>query len=285
MDKDLEIFLEDCNNVLSILFALEIVLKLVAFTSSAFWLDASNVADVIIVLISLVGLLGVTDMRVNAFRSFRVMRLFELIDDVPQLDNLEIVVRVVLRTLTHLGIIILLLVLFIFVFATLGMQFFSGHLGGEKTSTRAHYDSFIMAFFTTFQLMTFDSWYKIMFDAMASFGPLAGIYFLVWVVFGRYILLNLLLVLIFKSFATVYKKRLAAAPHGTRYTSNPSARYEETLVTVLNDDNHRFSSKYLGTGLFHKTAEDEIQLAADIAAVRFVYPRNAVSRSIPIAHC
>jgi hypothetical protein len=209
-----------------------------AFSTKAFWEDTFNVIDFAIVLVSVLDVVGLSGISFNAFRTFRVVRLFRLIGNVPSLEPLKIVIDVVACTLGDLTAIVGLLFLFMFIFATLGMQLFPGLLG----ASRAHYDSFILAFFSTFQVMTFDSWFGIMSEAMENFGPSACIYFIVWIVIGRYILMNLLLVLIFKSFEEIYQQREMAERAGAAKALAESAIEFSNPLQSQNDKSSDFSN-------------------------------------------
>lgn len=60
--------------------------------------------------------------------------------------------------------------LFMFIFSVLGMQIFGGQFDQFEHKPRAHYDTFTMAFTTTFQVMTFDSWQVVMYDGIRAVG-------------------------------------------------------------------------------------------------------------------
>jgi hypothetical protein len=47
-----------------------------------------------------------------------------------------------------------------------------------------YYSSFTLAFFTTFQIMTFDSLNAVMLDGMRLFGTSALLFFLAWIMLG-----------------------------------------------------------------------------------------------------
>lgn len=72
--------------------------------------------------------------------------------------------KVIARTLAGLGYVMALMGLFTFIFSVFGMQIFGGTFtvfeqeGGAKP--RWHYDTFMIAFGTTFQVMTFDNWVR-----------------------------------------------------------------------------------------------------------------------------
>ena len=54
---------------------------------------------------------------------------------------------------------------------------------------RHNFNSFTLAFFTTFQIMTFDSLNIIMLDSMRIFGNSALLFFLAWIILGSLMLM------------------------------------------------------------------------------------------------
>jgi hypothetical protein len=90
--------------------------------------------------------------------------------------------------------------LFVFIFAILGMQLFGGAFGSEEERPRWHFDSFTMAFFTAFQILTYDSWNAVLIDAVLNVGEGAIVFFVCWIIIGSLILMNLLLVIVLQSF-------------------------------------------------------------------------------------
>jgi hypothetical protein len=123
------------NVVLTLLFAVEVVAKLGAYTFAAFWSDAFNIFDFLIVFFGLLELLSDLGISFNAFRTFRIFRLFRVLRVMRMISflaPLKVVFAVIMRTLTDLFSIIILLFLFLFIFAILGMQIFGGLLGVEE---------------------------------------------------------------------------------------------------------------------------------------------------------
>ena len=87
IDVQFEQFLIRANIVLTVLFAIEILLKLLAYTQKEFWSDAFNVFDLLVVTSGVLELFGIADSGMNVFR---VMRIFKL---VRVLRVLRIIVR------------------------------------------------------------------------------------------------------------------------------------------------------------------------------------------------
>jgi len=117
---------------------------------------------------------------------------------------------------------LLLLFLFIVIFALLGMQVFGGRFNFNpmQPKPRANFDTFIQALLTVFQILvqwniviskldfstdtcslqTGEDWNTVMYNGIESYGGvgslgvLVSIYFIVLFICGNYILLNVFLV-------------------------------------------------------------------------------------------
>ncbi|OQR66551.1 voltage-dependent calcium channel type D subunit alpha-1-like, partial [Tropilaelaps mercedesae] len=96
---------------------------------------------------------------------------------------------------------LLLLFLFIMIFALLGMQVFGGkfNFNDNQDKPRQNFDSFWQALLTVFQILTGEDWNVVMYDGIlafggvGSFGAVACIYFIILFICGNYILLNVFL--------------------------------------------------------------------------------------------
>ena len=209
MDPNLEKLLGNVNYVLTLSFTFEVMFKLLAYTPGEFGDDAFNLFDFVIVAAGLLELLSSNDDQGSssgAFRAFRIFRLFRVLR-VLRLINflkpLKKIGRVVVRTLGHLSYILSLLMLFTYIFTILGMQAFGGALEVDGEVPRANYDSFLDSLFTVFQVLTFDAWNGPLYDAMRVKGAFASTFFVVWILLGAFVLLNLLLVIILDSYVEV----------------------------------------------------------------------------------
>ncbi|KAG8173687.1 hypothetical protein JTE90_011509, partial [Oedothorax gibbosus] len=96
---------------------------------------------------------------------------------------------------------LLLLFLFIMIFALLGMQVFGGRFNYKhlEEKPRHNFDSFVQALLTVFQILTGEDWNEVMYDGIrayngiSSYGALSCIYFIILFICGNYILLNVFL--------------------------------------------------------------------------------------------
>ena len=72
---------------------------------------------------------------------------------------------------------------------------------GESDQPRHHFDDFFWAFITIFQVLTGENWNEVMYDGMRTKGNAACLYFILLVVIGNYIVLNLFLAILLDNFA------------------------------------------------------------------------------------
>lgn len=98
-----------------------------------------------------------------------------------------------LNSIQSIASLLLLLFLFIVIFALLGMQVFGGKFNfvKEEDKPRSNFDSFWQSLLTVFQILTGEDWNVVMYDGIrayggvASFGILACIYFIILFICGN----------------------------------------------------------------------------------------------------
>lgn len=191
------------NIILTVFFTLEIVIKVHGFGWSRFIVDGFNQFDFLIVVLSVIEVAitesGVrSNSGISAFRAFRLLRVFRLAKDWGQLNRLLDAIAESFRSLTYFGF---LLVLFMFMFALLGIQFFKDKLNDENGErSRANFDNFGWSMITVFQVIGGENWNAILYDAMASVGWYSAFYFVSLYALGHYLLLSLFLGILLSHF-------------------------------------------------------------------------------------
>lgn len=122
------------NVVFTVIFTVEVVLKLVGLGVKGYSADKFNLFDAFIVVVSIIEMFLASDgggggafSALRAFRLFRIFKIFRAGDLRTLLDSIAFTVLTI-KDYT------ILLCLFIYVFALLGMSFFAGkvrYLDGE----------------------------------------------------------------------------------------------------------------------------------------------------------
>jgi hypothetical protein len=114
------------------------------------------------------------------------------------------------KTLKDISTFTIFISLFVFIYALIGMEIFSYQC--KKTpddkidlvngkSPMNNFDTFYEALLTIFVLLTGDQWTAIMLDYYRAVSqPLALVFFVTFMIFGQYMLLNLFLAILLQNF-------------------------------------------------------------------------------------
>jgi hypothetical protein len=197
------------NTYFTVTFTLEVVLKVTGLGVSGFCSDKFNIFDSSIVIISLVEMFGDSTGggggAFSALRAFRLSRIFKIF----RAGDLRTLLDGIAFTVLAVGDYTVLLGLFVYVFALLGMSFFAGKVKfdaeGEYNvengeSPRLNFDRVGQAALTVFVIMIGENWNSVMYDHMRSAGSASCIYFIALVIFGNIIMLNLFLAILLGNF-------------------------------------------------------------------------------------
>jgi|LauGreDrversion4_2_1035121.scaffolds.fasta_scaffold11520_7 hypothetical protein len=167
--------------------------------------------DGTIVLLSLVELIfmsgGGALSALRAVRIFRVFRVLRVARLLRGLKSMLQIINVISRSISSFIYLAMLLMLFIFIYALLGMQMFGGAFTDPEVvgTVRYNFDGFNNAFITSFILLTTENWNTVMFYAFsgATSQAIIAIYFVSCVFVGNWMLLNLFLAILLDSFTQV----------------------------------------------------------------------------------
>lgn len=202
IEEEEETMLERANIVITLLFALEMAIKLIALGCSGYWGDAFNRVDGIIVVLSSLDILNsVVDVGINPqmLRAFRLLRILKLLRSWKSLQRL---IGAVLGSAESLSYLMLLCTLVLFVFALLGLQLFGNQFNPPAfpQPPRASFDSIDLAMTTVFIVMMGEGWAAIWEDTSRAVGGACFFYFLLLIVVASYMLLNLVVAVLLGSF-------------------------------------------------------------------------------------
>ena len=170
--------------------------------------ESMNQFDLLIVVTSIVELIffnkdggGGVFSSIRAFRMFKILRLFKV-------GDLRILLDSITFTLVTISDYVLLLLLFIYVFSLLGMSFFAGELKFDEfnhpdpngKTRRINFDHLGWAIITIFQVMLGEGWNDVMYDCMRVVGYKSCLYYIILVISGNIIMLNLFLAILLGNF-------------------------------------------------------------------------------------
>ncbi|KAM9828681.1 voltage-dependent L-type calcium channel subunit alpha-1D-like [Syngnathus typhle] len=193
---------ERANKILLLLFTLEMLMKMYAFGLQIYFMALFNRFDCFVVCGGILETLLVEwdfipPIGIAVLRCIRLLRIFKMTRHWAALSDL---VNSLLNSMKAICSLLLLLFLFLIIFALLGMQLFGGKFNFDETQMkRSTFDSFPQALLTCFQILTGEDWNAVMYDGIMAYGGpifpnmVVCIYFVILFVCGNYILLNVFL--------------------------------------------------------------------------------------------
>lgn len=199
-------FLNISNIVFCGIFTAEMLMILFSIGIQEYLEDGFRIFDGVIVIVSDVELMTGGGGGLSVLRTFRLVRVFRLISFLPALQRQ---LGVLLQTVLDVSAFLLLMFLFMYIFAILGMILFGNSYKYEsdwerndRGANRKNFDSFWWALITVFQTLTQEDWNQGMYTAAENTSQIACMYFIMLIVFGNYILLNLFVAIVIDGFAS-----------------------------------------------------------------------------------
>ncbi|XP_057561792.1 sodium channel protein type 5 subunit alpha isoform X3 [Hippopotamus amphibius kiboko] len=205
MTAEFEEMLQVGNLVFTGIFTAEMTFKIIAMDPYYYFQQGWNIFDSIIVILSLMEL-GLSRMgNLSVLRSFRLLRVFKLAKSWPTLNTL---IKIIGNSVGALGNLTLVLAIIVFIFAVVGMQLFGRNyselrhrISGSGLLPRWHMMDFFHAFLIIFRILC-GEWIETMWDCMEVSGQsLCLLVFLLVMVIGNLVVLNLFLALLLSSFS------------------------------------------------------------------------------------
>lgn len=182
------------------IFTIEIVLRFLGDKSAkSYFSNGWNLFDLFIVGICFVP----ESLLFNsaALSVFRVMRIFRILRLVKTLDELRVIVDVLLRSIKSLFYTIMLLGIFMYMYAVMGVILFKGGPAAANGTVIGPqspdpYGTISEAFFTLFRIMTGEDWTDLRYNLLG--GQIGGIsdtmitiYHVSWIGLAAFLLVNL----------------------------------------------------------------------------------------------
>uniref|UniRef100_A0A671X5Q9 Voltage-dependent L-type calcium channel subunit alpha n=1 Tax=Sparus aurata TaxID=8175 RepID=A0A671X5Q9_SPAAU len=224
------------NLIFTVLFTVEMILKLMAFKARGYFGDPWNVFDFVIVIGSVVDvILSEVDASENAsvsitfFRLFRVMRLVKLLNRSEGIRNLLWTFIKSFQALPHVA---LLIVMLFFIYAVIGMQIFGkvALVDGTQINRNNNFQAFPQAVLMLFRCATGEAWQEVMMASMygkkcdpkSDFLPgeeytcgsnFAVFYFLSFYCLCAFLILNLFVAVIMDNFDYLTRDWSLLGPH------------------------------------------------------------------------
>ncbi|XP_062302272.1 sodium channel, voltage-gated, type I like, alpha b isoform X2 [Osmerus eperlanus] len=205
MTKEFNDVLSVGNLVFTGIFTAEMCFKIIALDPYYYFQEGWNIFDGIIVSLSLMEL-GLANVEgLSVLRSFRLLRVFKLAKSWPTLNML---IKIIGNSVGALGNLTLVLAIIVFIFAVVGMQLFGKSyrdcvckIADNCKLPRWHMHDFFHSFLIVFRVLC-GEWIETMWDCMEVAGQgMCLIVFMMVMVIGNLVVLNLFLALLLSSFS------------------------------------------------------------------------------------
>uniref|UniRef100_A0A669QM33 Sodium channel protein n=1 Tax=Phasianus colchicus TaxID=9054 RepID=A0A669QM33_PHACC len=202
MTYNFKLMLNVGNSIFTGIFTAEMVLKIIALDPYYYFQQPWNIFDSIIVTLSLIELSGLSN---TTFYVFTQLRVFKLAKSWPTLNTL---IKIIGNSLGALSNLTFVLAIIVFIFAIVGVQLFGGsyRTHGDRIKKngeiRWHMMDFFHSFLVIFRILC-GEWIETMWDCMVvAEKPLCLLVFLLVMVIGNLVVLNLFIALLLNSFST-----------------------------------------------------------------------------------
>ena len=194
------------NYVFNSIYIFEYVVKFIGLGPIVYYSDPFTYLDTFIIIFSIIDMATPTstdtDSTVGAkkqnvssqlsfLRVFRIFRVVRLTKILRRIKAMRLIIVSITKAVINVSYIIAIIFMFILIFQLLGMSLLSGN---------HHYQSFLEAFFTTYQILTLESWNELLVE-MWPMNYLCFFYFLVWIILGNFVLMNLFISILLQSFS------------------------------------------------------------------------------------
>ncbi|CAD7672553.1 unnamed protein product [Nyctereutes procyonoides] len=225
------------NVAFTIIFTLEMVLKLMAFKARGYFGDPWNVFDFLIVIGSIIDVIlsEIDDPDESArissafFRLFRVMRLIKLLS---RAEGVRTLLWTFIKSFQALPYVALLIVMLFFIYAVIGMQMFGkiAMVDGTQINRNNNFQTFPQAVLLLFRCATGEAWQEILLacsygklcDPESDYAPgeeytcgtnFAYYYFISFYMLCAFLIINLFVAVIMDNFDYLTRDWSILGPH------------------------------------------------------------------------
>ncbi|XP_056628678.1 voltage-dependent L-type calcium channel subunit alpha-1D [Triplophysa dalaica] len=225
------------NMVFTGVFAVEMILKLVAFKPRHYFADAWNTFDALIVVGSIVDI-AITEINntedsarisITFFRLFRVMRLVKLLS---RGEGIRTLLWTFIKSFQALPYVALLIAMLFFIYAVIGMQVFGkiAMVDGTSINRNNNFQTFPQAVLLLFRCATGEAWQQIMLaclpgkqcDSESEYNPgeektcgsnFSIVFFISFYMLCAFLIINLFVAVIMDNFDYLTRDWSILGPH------------------------------------------------------------------------
>lgn len=238
------------NLVLSVVFIVECVIKLIGYGYQVYFNDPSNKFDFFVVITSIIdivmGIIGNQVQAVNLIRVVRVLRISRLLRLIKKFEHIQYLIQTLIYSFPKLFNVLGLLFLVMFISAVLGCFLFATTISG--TVLEPHYMNFKnlgLAMVTLFRCSTGEDWQSIMDDLTKDknnkYAIWAPVFMVTYIVFIKYVMLNLFILVLIEQFSSSQE----------HFHYNPVEEFEINLE-FFRKHWAKFTKKYNGVKMHYK---------------------------------
>jgi voltage-gated sodium channel len=171
------------QNICTALFIIELTLKCIATGFRRFITNSWNIFDAIV---TLPGLLPGATSVLTVLRTIRIIKIFQVFRIISENPDFRLIIEVMLRSLKAMVPLALLLCIFIYTYAILGMELFGKGIN--------QFSTFKEAVFTLFRMLTLENWSDLRDKAVEMYGYwIPTVYFVSWIIIGAFMIFNLVI--------------------------------------------------------------------------------------------
>jgi hypothetical protein len=210
--------LDELNEVFTYIFLVEMIVKLIGLGFKDYAADGFNVFDSVIVVISVAELflkhanVGFSSNgAISVFRAVRLLRVFKL---ARSWTSFRDILEKMLVTAREIRTFAILLLIFILVFALLGMELYGHRVKFNNESKekvvdgddpagltpRINFDNLLNGVVAIFIIFIGEDWNSVMYDHVRATSDISILFFVGLFIFGNLVLLNLFLAILLKNF-------------------------------------------------------------------------------------
>ncbi len=184
------------HQLILLIFIAEAVLKIYAVAPHwrNYFGNGWNVFDFSIVVLALLPMTGSLATVGRLLRLLRVMRLLTV------LPELRLIVATLIRSIPSMANVVVLMMILFYIYGVAGFHLFHQH---DPT----HWGSLGLSLLTLFRIITLEDWTDVMYTAM-EFHPMAWIYFVSFVIFGTFVVINLFIAVVINNLEESKQERL-----------------------------------------------------------------------------
>uniref|UniRef100_G3TLD9 Sodium channel protein n=1 Tax=Loxodonta africana TaxID=9785 RepID=G3TLD9_LOXAF len=206
MSPTFDAMLQMGNIVFTIFFTAEMVFKIIAFDPYYYFQKKWNIFDCLIVTVSLMELGMSKKGSLSVLRTFRLLRVFKLAKSWPTLNTL---IKIIGNSVGALGNLTIILAIIVFVFALVGKQLLGDSYRNNRRKISApgeewprwHMYDFFHSFLIVFRILC-GEWIENMWACLeVGQKSICLILFLMVMVLGNLVVLNLFIALLLNSFS------------------------------------------------------------------------------------